>query len=61
MPRRPATTSAIVPRFVERRNERRPAFTPRFPMSSAGSTSTDAAASVRTLTAETMPIERSGG
>ena len=34
----------------------------RRPVSSrAGSTSTDAAASVTTLTAETIPIERSGG
>ena len=50
-------------RFVERRDQRdgthghrrRPVS------SSAGSTSTDAAASVTTLTAETIPIERSGG
>jgi hypothetical protein len=34
---------------------------PRSPISSAGSTSTDAAASVKTLTAEMIPIERRGG
>ena len=50
-------------RFVERRNQRDRAHGHRRrPVSSrAGSTSTDAAASVTTLTAETIPIERSGG
>ena len=53
----------MVRRFVERRNERdrRHGHWRRPLSSSAGSTSTDAAASVTTLTAETMPIERSGG
>ena len=59
MPGRPVTTSAWA-RFVERWNDR-DGVHPRFPIRRAGSTSTDATASVKALTAETIPMERSGG
>ena len=60
---RPSTTAAMVPASLNAGISAavRIVIVRRPVRSSAGSTSTDAAASVTTLTADTMPIERSGG